>query len=88
MGALRLGVGDRINAKAEFQDDVQRTIAEIVRPGSTSATGLSGYMTMTWMVSSEKSSVARSEGDREDFFREATDDFAESEFSRILSPPR
>ena len=48
MGALRLRQGGRINAKTEFQDDLQRHFAEVIRPGVTSASGLSGYMTMTW----------------------------------------
>jgi hypothetical protein len=84
MGALRLRLGDRINAKAEFQDDLQRHFAEVIRPGAVSATGLSGYMTMTWMVDLEKSSVTDTASDREKFSLEAADDFAESPWSQIV----
>jgi hypothetical protein len=84
MGALRLRQGGRINAKTEFQDDLQKAIAEDIRPGVTSATGLSGYMTMTWMVDLEKSSVTDAASDLEKFSLDAADDFEKSPWSQIV----
>jgi hypothetical protein len=84
MGALRIVLGDRINAKAEFQDEVQKELAENIRPGVTSATGLSGYMTMTWMVDLEKSSVTDTASDLEKFSLDAADDFVKSPWSQIV----
>lgn len=49
-GAVRMVAGDRINAETAFQDETQKKLAEQLRPGVTSATGVSGYMTLTWMV--------------------------------------
>ena len=63
IGVLCLPRGDRINANAELQDDLQRKVTEIVRPGVTSATGLSGYLTSTWMPDLEISSLAGAAGD-------------------------
>jgi hypothetical protein len=84
MGALRIVPGDRINAKAEFQDSLQRHFAEVIRPGAVSATGLSGYMTMTWMVDLEKSSVTDAASDLEKFSLDAADDFVKSPWSQIV----
>jgi hypothetical protein len=84
MGALRLRQGGRINAKTEFQDGQQRHLAEVIRPGVTSATGLSGYMTMTWMVDLEKSSVRDAASDLEKFSLGAAHDFEKSPWSQIV----
>jgi hypothetical protein len=84
MGALRIVPGDRINAKAEFQDDLQKQMAEDIRPGVTSATGLSGQFTMTWMVDLEKSSVTDAASDLEKFSLDAADDFEKSPWSQIV----
>ncbi len=84
MGALRIVSGDRINAKAEFQDDLQRLMTEVLRPGVTDATGLSGYMTMTWMVDLEKSSVTDAASELEKFSLDAADDFEKSPWSQIV----
>ncbi len=84
MGALRLRQGGRINAKTEFQDDLQRHFAEVIRPSALSATGLSGYMTMTWMVDLEKSSVMDESSDLEKFSLDTADDFAKSPWSQIV----
>ncbi len=84
MGALRIVQGDRINAKAEFHDGLQKQLTEAIRPGVTSATGLSGYMTMTWMVDLEKSSVTDAASDLEKFSLDAADDFEKSPWSQIV----
>jgi hypothetical protein len=84
MGALRLRAGDRVNAKAEFQDDLQEQMAEVIRPGVTLATGLSGYMTGTYMVNPDKSSVTDSASDLEKFSLGAADDFSKSPWSQIV----
>jgi hypothetical protein len=84
MGAIRLAPGDRVNAKAEFQDDLQEQLAEVIRPGSTSATGLSGNWTMTYMVNAKKSSVTDTARDLEKFSLDAADDFEKSPWSQIV----
>ncbi len=84
MGALRIVGGNRINAKAEFQDDLQKEMAEHIRPGVTSATGLFGQFTMTWMVDLEKSSVTDAASDLEKFSLDAADDFVKSPWAQIV----
>ena len=84
MGALRIVAGDRINAKAEFQDDLQKLMTEVLRPDAIDATGLFGYMTLTWMVDLEKSSVTNAASDLEKFSLDAADDFANSPWSQIV----
>jgi hypothetical protein len=87
MGAVRFVLGDRINANAEFQGELQKQMAELLRPGVTSASGLSGHLTSTCMVNLEKSSVSNETSDRENFLQRAADDFAKSPFSQIVSNP-
>jgi len=84
MGALRIRSGDRVNAEAEFQDELQKELTEAIRPDATSATGLSGYFTRTWMVNLEQSSVTDTAGDLEKFSLDAADDFAKSPWSTIV----
>ena len=85
-GAFRIKQGGRINAKTQFQGDLQREVAELIRPGVTSASGLSGYMTMTWMVKEEESSLADAAIERTPFLHNAAKDFEKSAFSRLVPP--
>jgi hypothetical protein len=85
MGGLRFLPGDRVNANAQLQGDLQRHVAEALVPGSTSASGFSGYLTRTYMVNREKSSVSNETRDRENFLRKAARDFAKSPSSQIIS---
>jgi hypothetical protein len=87
MGGLRFLPGDRINANAQLQGHLQKHVAEVLVPGSTSASGSSGYLTRTYMVNLEKSSVSHQAIDRENFLRGAASDFAKSPFSRIIAAP-
>jgi hypothetical protein len=87
MGRLRFLPGDRVNANAQLQGDLQKHVAEVLVPGSTSASGFSGYLTRTYMVNLEKSSVSNETSDRENFLRRAANDFAKSPFSRIITTP-
>jgi hypothetical protein len=87
MGGLRFLPGDRVNANAQLQGDLQRHVAEVLVPGSTSASGFSGYLTRIYMVNLEKSSVSNETSNRENFMQKAADDFAKSSFSQIVSNP-
>jgi hypothetical protein len=85
MGALRVRRGDRINADAVFEDDLQRRIAEQIRPGVTSESGLAGRFTMTWMVDLEETSLSNEPGDRESFFDDALTDLGASPWAGVIA---
>jgi hypothetical protein len=85
MGALRVRRGDRINAKAVFQDDLQRRIAERIRPGVTSESGLAGWLKRTGMVNLEETSLSNELGDRESFFDDALADLGDSPWARVIA---
>jgi hypothetical protein len=85
MGALRVRRGDRINAKAVFQDDLQRRIAERIRPGVTSESGLAGWLKRTRMVNLEEPSLSNEVGDRESFFDDALADLGDSPWARVIA---
>jgi hypothetical protein len=86
MGALRIRAGGRINAKTEFQDDLQRHFAEVISPGAVQATGwFSELTTRTWMVDLEKSSATDTASDLEKFSLDTADDFLNSPWSQIVS---
>jgi hypothetical protein len=85
MGALRVIPGDRINANAVFQDDLQKRIAERIHPGSTSRSGLTGWFTRTWMVDLEETSFSNEAGDRESFFDDALTDLGDSPWAQVIA---
>jgi hypothetical protein len=85
MGALRVRRGDRINAKAVIQDDLQRRIAERLRPGATSESGLAGWLKRTRMVNLEKTSLSNAVGDRESFYDDALADLGDSPWARVIA---
>jgi hypothetical protein len=85
MGALRVGQGDRINADAVFQDDLQKRIAESIRPGVTSESGLAGWFTRTWMVNLEETALSNEASDRESFFDDALKDLGVSPWARVIT---
>jgi hypothetical protein len=85
MGALRVRPGDRINANAVFHDDLQKRIAERIRPGVTSKSGLAGRFTRTWMVDLEETSLSEEAGDRESFFDDALMDLGDSPWARVIA---
>jgi len=85
MGALRVRPGDRINANAVFQDDLQRRIAERIHPGATSKSGLAGWLTRTWMVDLEETSLSNEARDRESFFDDALTDLGDSPWAQVIA---
>ncbi len=85
MGALRVGAGKRINADAEFQDDLQRRLAERIRPGAASKSGLSGLLTLAWMVDPETTSLSREPADREAFLEAALKDLGVSPWAQLIA---
>ena len=90
MGTLRVRRGDRIDANTAFQDDLQRRIAERIRPGVTSRSGLAGWLQRTRMVNLEETSFSNEVADRESFFNDAPADLGNSpwaEFIARAAPP-
>ena len=85
MGALRVRPGDRVNAKTVFQDDLQRRIAERIRPGATSKSGLAGRFTRAWTVDLEETSLSNEAGDRESFFADALTDLGDSPWAQVIA---
>jgi hypothetical protein len=85
MGALRVGQGERIDANAVLQDDLQRRIAERIRPGATSESGLSGWLKRTRMVDLEETSFSDEAGDRQSFFEAAPEDLGDSPWAEVIA---
>jgi len=85
MGALRIMPAERINANAVLHDDLQRQLAERIRPGAASTSGLSGWFTRAWTVDLEKSSFSNQAGDRESFFGDALKDLDTSPWTQVIA---
>jgi hypothetical protein len=85
MGALRVRRSDRINANAVFEDDLQKRIAERIRPGVTSKSGLAGRFSMTWMVDLEETLLSNEAADRESFFDDAPADLGDSPWAQVIA---
>jgi len=91
MGALRVRRSDRINANAVFEDELQQRIAERIRPGVTSESGLAGRFSMTWTVDLEETSLSNDAADRESFFDDALTDLDDSPWAQVIAraaPPK
>jgi hypothetical protein len=84
MGALALQDGERIHDETRFEDAVQERLAESVRPGATSRSGLSGRLSRTWTLDRDRSTFQRGERVREDFLRDAKLDLAGSPWAALL----
>lgn len=85
MGALRVGRGDHINAHAVPRDDLQKRIAERIRPGVTSVSGLRGWLKRTRTVDLEKTSFSNEPADRESFFEAALADLGGSPWAGVIA---
>jgi hypothetical protein len=85
MGALRVVAGERINAGAVFQDDLQRRLAERIRPGASSRSGLSGWFTLAWMVDLDETSLGNEPADREAFLDAALGDLGVSPWAQVVA---
>ncbi|MBW2288703.1 MAG: hypothetical protein JRG90_12865 [Deltaproteobacteria bacterium] len=85
MGTLHVRQGDRINSKTVFQDDLQQRIAERLRPGVTSRSGLAGWLKRTRMVNLEKTSFSNEVADQESFFSDAPADLGDSPWAAVIA---
>ena len=85
MGALQVRQGARIDASASLQDDVQRRIAEQIRPGALSESGLAGWLKRTRMVDLDQTSISREAGDRQSFFENALEDLGVSPWAQVIA---
>jgi hypothetical protein len=85
LGALRVARGERISAGAVFQDDLQRRLAERVRPGASSRSGISGWFTLAWMVDLEKTSLRNEPADRDAFLQVAFGDLGVSPWAQVIA---
>jgi hypothetical protein len=85
MGTLHVRRGDRIDAKTAFQDDLQRRIAERIRPGVVSKSGLAVWLERTRMVNLEESRLSNEAGDRESFFEDAPADLGDSPWAKVVA---
>ncbi len=85
MGALRVVAGERINAEAVFQDELQKRISERVRPGASSESGLSGWFTLAWMPDLEQTSLRNEASDRKAFLDAALTDLAGSPWAKVVA---
>ena len=85
MGALRVVDGERINANAVFRDELQKRIAERIRPGASSESGLSSWFTMAWMPDLEETSLSNEAGDREAFLEAALTDLGDSPWAQVIA---
>jgi hypothetical protein len=81
---IRYQSSDRINASTEFEDELQRRIVELIRPGVTSKSGLAGYFTRTWMANQTRSSASSKASDRESFLEDALADFGSSPWAEVI----
>ena len=85
MGALRVVDGERIDANAVFRDELQKRIAERLRPGASSQAGLSSWFTMAWMPDLEETSLSNEAGDREAYHEAALRDLGDSPWAQVIA---
>jgi len=85
MGALRVVDGERINANAVFQDELQKRIAERIRPGASSESGLSSWFTRAWMPDLEETSLSDGAADRRAFLEAALTDLDDSPWTQVIA---
>jgi hypothetical protein len=85
MGVLRVRRGGHINANAVPQDDLQRRIAEQVRPGVTSESGLGGWLKRARVIDFEETSLSNEPADRRAFLEAATADLGVSPWADVVA---
>ena len=85
MGALRVRRGDHINAHAVPTDDLQKRIAERLRPGVTSESGLSGWLKRARTLDLENTSLSNQPADRTAFLDAALEDLGESPWAGVIA---
>lgn len=84
MGALRIRRGDYINAETKFPDYLQGRLAELVRPGVTSESGLAAWLKRTRMVDLEETSLSNEGSDRKSFSDAALADLGSSPWAKVI----
>lgn len=87
MGKLALKDGSKINAKAQLADDYQKKFADLVVPGATSKSGLSGFFSTVWMLDVNKSSYSKEPANRQAFEQTIKSDFAKSAWGPMVGAP-
>ena len=85
MGVLRIRRGDHINADAVPEDDLQKRIAERIRPGVTSESGLRGWLKRARVVDLENTSLSNEPADRGAFLEAALADFGVSPWAEVVA---
>jgi len=85
MGAAEVRRADRINAGAVMQDELQKEVAERIRPGVTSESGLAGMLSTTWMPDESESAFGNTAADRKAFFEEAPTELDESPWASAIA---
>jgi hypothetical protein len=85
IGSLRLRRGDHINEHAVPQDDLQRRIAERIRPGVTSESGLSGWLMRARVVDLEHTTLTDQPADRSAFIAAALEDLGDSAWAAVVA---
>jgi hypothetical protein len=85
VGVLRVRRGDHINANAVPQDDLQKRIAEQIRPGVTSESGLSGWLMRARVVDLEGTSLSNQPADRQAFLEAALLDLGVSPWAKVVA---
>lgn len=85
MGALRIKQGDPIDADVVFHDDLQRRIAERIRPGAIAESGLARWFPRTWLIDLEQSTISHDTAARAAFFPDALKDLGESPWARVIA---
>jgi len=83
-GELQITGKRRVNASTEFEDELPRRMAELIRPGVTSESGLSGLLTMTSVANADSAIVFRDANDRERFLDDARADFGRSPWAEVI----
>ncbi len=85
MGVLRVRRGDRINAHALPEDDLQKRVAERIRPGVTSESGLRGWLKRARGVDLEETSLSNEPADRRWFLEAALADLGVSPWAEVVA---
>jgi hypothetical protein len=85
IGVLRVRRGDHINAQAVPRDELQRRIAERVRPGVTSESGLRGWLKRARVVDLENTSLSDDPADRSAFLAAALADLGDSPWAGVIA---
>jgi hypothetical protein len=85
IGLLRVRRGDHISAHAVPRDDLQRRIAERIRPGVTSESGISAWLMRARVVDLENTTLSGDAADRSAFLAAALADLGASPWAAVIA---